>query len=206
MPYGASPRNDPMPPRGSPEPIPGRCGARTRTGGFCTQWPMHGGRRCRMHGGSIPAVRVAAARRLERERVEKIARRQLARLGLRLDIDPLDALLAVVQGAAADVVVLEAMVADLDAAQLISDRPPVVVELLRQARSGGAAGIEGGARCGRGRTQGEGDGGDRAATRRRRSSAPSTTSAGLMSEEARTELRQALARRLRDVAVGGAAP
>jgi hypothetical protein len=41
----------------SPEPLAGRCGAQTRDGGYCTQWPVGGceyGKRCRMHGGRLP--------------------------------------------------------------------------------------------------------------------------------------------------------
>ncbi len=44
------------PNKGSPEPIPGRCGAKLHyTGGvdrFCEQYPVHERTRCRIHGGS----------------------------------------------------------------------------------------------------------------------------------------------------------
>ena len=33
-------------------PIPGRCGASTRDGGYCDAWPVKGKKRCRMHGGA----------------------------------------------------------------------------------------------------------------------------------------------------------
>jgi hypothetical protein len=33
-----------------------RCGARTRDGGSCTQWPVKGTTRCKMHGGLAPRV------------------------------------------------------------------------------------------------------------------------------------------------------
>lgn len=36
----------------SPQPIPGRCCAKTRGGGFCTQYPIQGTKRCRTHPGS----------------------------------------------------------------------------------------------------------------------------------------------------------
>jgi hypothetical protein len=36
-----------------PEPIPGRCGARTRHG-FCKKWPVKGRTRCFKHGGKTP--------------------------------------------------------------------------------------------------------------------------------------------------------
>jgi hypothetical protein len=29
-----------------------RCGARTRNGGSCTQWPVKGTSRCKMHGAA----------------------------------------------------------------------------------------------------------------------------------------------------------
>jgi hypothetical protein len=34
-----------------------RCGARTRDGGSCTQWPVRGTTRCKMHGGLAPRLR-----------------------------------------------------------------------------------------------------------------------------------------------------
>lgn len=36
----------------SEEPLDGRCNAQTRDGGYCTQWPVTGSERCRMHGGT----------------------------------------------------------------------------------------------------------------------------------------------------------
>src|SRR5215218_6993531 len=33
-----------------------RCGAKTRDGGSCTQWPVKGTTRCKMHGGLAPRV------------------------------------------------------------------------------------------------------------------------------------------------------
>lgn len=38
----------------SEEPLPDRCGAECRNGGYCTQYPVEGSERCRMHGGSSP--------------------------------------------------------------------------------------------------------------------------------------------------------
>lgn len=43
-------------PRGSPEPIPGRCGAklaRSDPPRYCTQWPRKGRDRCGLHGGTV---------------------------------------------------------------------------------------------------------------------------------------------------------
>lgn len=37
-----------------------RCGAKTRGGDQCTQWPVTGARRCRMHGGKTEKARVRA--------------------------------------------------------------------------------------------------------------------------------------------------
>lgn len=44
------------------EPVPGRCGARTRgeEEGYCTRFPETGRTRCRLHGGATPRVRVQA--------------------------------------------------------------------------------------------------------------------------------------------------
>lgn len=36
----------------SEEPLPERCGAQCRDGGYCTQYPVEGAARCRMHGGT----------------------------------------------------------------------------------------------------------------------------------------------------------
>lgn len=38
----------------SEEPLPDRCGAECRSGGYCTQYPVDGSERCRMHGGTQP--------------------------------------------------------------------------------------------------------------------------------------------------------
>lgn len=38
----------------SEEPLPDRCGAQCRDGGYCTQYPVQGMDRCRMHGGTQP--------------------------------------------------------------------------------------------------------------------------------------------------------
>ena len=38
----------------SDEPLPDRCGAECRDGGYCTQYPVDGAERCRMHGGTQP--------------------------------------------------------------------------------------------------------------------------------------------------------
>lgn len=38
----------------SEDPLPDRCGAECRDGGYCTQYPVEGTDRCRMHGGTQP--------------------------------------------------------------------------------------------------------------------------------------------------------
>ncbi len=62
-----------------------------------------------MHGGSAPQVRAAAQRRIAIEG----ATRQLARLGMLVDIDPLDALLEQVHEAAANVAAYRLAVMEL---------------------------------------------------------------------------------------------
>lgn len=64
----------------SPEPIPGRCGAKVpdreqpdgtmRQGGFCVNWPMKGQRRCQKHGGRAKQNMQAAAVRDVEQRAE----------------------------------------------------------------------------------------------------------------------------------------
>lgn len=76
-----------------------RCGARTRAGGACANPPVRGATRCRMHGGALPQVRRAAARRL----AVAEAREEVRRLGLHVDADPLDVLLDQVREAAGNV-------------------------------------------------------------------------------------------------------
>lgn len=38
----------------SEDPLPDRCGAECRDGGYCTQYPIQGRERCKMHGGKQP--------------------------------------------------------------------------------------------------------------------------------------------------------
>ncbi|MCG6497639.1 HGGxSTG domain-containing protein [Kitasatospora sp. A2-31] len=57
--------DNPVHPAEQPEPhASARCGARRRDGQLCTNPPMRGAARCRMHGGAAPQVRAAAGRRL----------------------------------------------------------------------------------------------------------------------------------------------
>lgn len=45
----------------SPEPIPGRCGARTRSNGYCELYPLKGRTRCKRHGGATPRGKASTA-------------------------------------------------------------------------------------------------------------------------------------------------
>lgn len=65
------------------------CGAQRRDGSPCTNPPMRGGERCRMHGGASPQAKTAAVRR----QVEGEARALLAELGVTPVSDPLAQLL-----------------------------------------------------------------------------------------------------------------
>ena len=60
---------DPMHQTQPPEPLARtECGAKTRSDGLCTNPPIRGGIRCRMHGGSAPgALAKAAEREAERK-------------------------------------------------------------------------------------------------------------------------------------------
>ena len=89
------------------------CGAKTRSGEPCRQRPMLGQRRCRMHGGSSPVALRAAERRIAS--VE--AARQVESWGGRLDVNPAEALLELVQGKAAEVAYWNWRVAGLDEAE-----------------------------------------------------------------------------------------
>ena len=75
------------------------CGAKTRAGGTCKQLAMDGQKRCWLHGGKTPA-KLAKVRR---EKALAVARREVARLGLSMDADPLDALLEQVREAHSNV-------------------------------------------------------------------------------------------------------
>lgn len=72
---------------------PLKCGAKTRSGTPCTNPPINGATRCRMHGGSSPRSLAAAERRL----AEQAAGRELTRLGVtHRNIHPAEALIELV--------------------------------------------------------------------------------------------------------------
>jgi len=91
-----------------------RCKATARTGSPCRNAPITGGSVCRMHGGSAPAVRAAAAARKR----EDAARRQLAALGEPDAVDPAEALLNLISWKYGEVQWLRAQVKDLPAGDL----------------------------------------------------------------------------------------
>lgn len=76
-----------------------RCKAKRRDGKPCGQWPVKGAEVCRMHGGSSPQAKAAAARRLEEEKARKIAERVTGVI----EVDPGQALIDLVHGAAGEV-------------------------------------------------------------------------------------------------------
>jgi hypothetical protein len=70
-----------------------------RSGTQCRRFPIKGAKVCRFHGGNAPQVRAGAARRIAIQNATLL----VARLGGTINIDPLDALLEMVQEAAANV-------------------------------------------------------------------------------------------------------
>lgn len=89
---------------------PTRCRAVNRTNGMqCKRYPLHGTTVCRTHGGLSPRTQAAARRRIALEN----ARREIARLGGLIDIEPLDALLEMVQESAANVAAYRLAISEL---------------------------------------------------------------------------------------------
>lgn len=76
-----------------------RCTAHRRNGEPCGSWAVKGANVCRMHGGSIPRVKAAAARRLEEEKARRIALKVTGPV----EVDPSDALIELVHSAAGEV-------------------------------------------------------------------------------------------------------
>src|SRR5215217_3381186 len=62
-----------------------RCGAKTRDGGSCTQWPVKGTTRCKMHGGLAPRVQAKVRAMQLRARING----ELQALGWEPVIDPI---------------------------------------------------------------------------------------------------------------------
>lgn len=76
-----------------------RCTAHRRNGEPCGSWAVKGANVCRMHGGSIPRVKAAAARRLEEEKARRIALKVTGPV----EVDPSQALIDLVHSAAGEV-------------------------------------------------------------------------------------------------------
>ena len=76
-----------------------RCAAKRRNGEGCGAWAVKGSTVCRMHGGSSPQARQAAARRVQEEKAAKEAQR----LAQPIETDPSQALLDLVSSAAGEV-------------------------------------------------------------------------------------------------------
>lgn len=73
-------------------PMKAKCSAHRSNGEPCQRSPIAGGMVCATHGGSAPAVRAAAARRLEVAAVEADVRAVIASEGLEAVTEPLEAL------------------------------------------------------------------------------------------------------------------
>lgn len=76
-----------------------QCKAHRRSGDQCGNHAIKGAEVCRMHGGSIPAVKAKAAQRVAAGKAEKAMRLFAAPV----DIDPANALLELVQWTAGEV-------------------------------------------------------------------------------------------------------
>jgi hypothetical protein len=88
-----------------------RCTAKTRTGNRCKKAAMLGATVCGTHGGRASQVKAAAARNVEQAAAEKA----VAKLGLPIESDPLEALLDELHRTVGHVVWLGQIVGDLDA-------------------------------------------------------------------------------------------
>lgn len=86
-----------------------RCSAKRRNGEGCGAWAVKGATVCRMHGGSSPQARAAAARRVQEEKAAKAAQR----LAQPIETDPSQALLDLVSSAAGEVAYWRARVDEI---------------------------------------------------------------------------------------------
>lgn len=76
----------------------------------CRSWPLRGATVCTSHGGAAPQVRRAAARQLALAAAEQ----ELAQLGGLVDVEPAEAMVAMVQEAAWNVAVYRRLVQTLE--------------------------------------------------------------------------------------------
>ena len=86
-----------------------RCSAKRRNGEGCGAWAVKGATVCRMHGGSSPQARAAAARRVQEEKAAKAVQR----LAQPIETDPSQALLDLVSSAAGEVAYWRARVDEI---------------------------------------------------------------------------------------------
>lgn len=86
-----------------------QCKAHRRNGDQCGNHAIKGGEVCRMHGGSIPAVKAKAAQRV----AERKAEAAMKLFAAPVDIDPANALLELVQWTAGEVRYWRAEVAQI---------------------------------------------------------------------------------------------
>jgi hypothetical protein len=106
-----------------------KCKATARTtGAQCSNRPIQGATVCRMHGGSAPAVRAAAARRLEVAAVEADVAAVIASEGLEGVTNPLEALARL---ATESLAMKAALAARVNALQEISTTSKLGVEALK---------------------------------------------------------------------------
>lgn len=88
---------------GSPEPLPGACGAKLRgVDLYCKQPLAEGAKRCRRHGGAAPQVKAKEVERVEARKAEDVMRRALP-FGTPRDVDPLTELLDLISHKAQEV-------------------------------------------------------------------------------------------------------
>lgn len=92
-----------------------RCTATSKqTGERCRNAATAGATVCRFHGGRSPQVQAAARRRLALAQAEVDLEAERAKLGRVVPVDPAEAMLAMVNEAAANVAVLRRLVQSLD--------------------------------------------------------------------------------------------
>lgn len=79
-----------------------KCTAKRTNGEPCNAYAVKGLKVCRVHGAGSPQARAAAKRRVEEEKARRAAANELQRLHAEADMDPADALLAMLQVASSE--------------------------------------------------------------------------------------------------------
>lgn len=112
-----------------------RCSATSkRTGQQCGQFVTAAALVCRWHGGAGPQAIAGARRRLALAKVSS----EMAKMGLGIEVDPAEALLAMVYEAAGNVAFLRSEVSQLPTHPVISYEPQHVADELEPQPLGGA--------------------------------------------------------------------